>query len=257
MANGRLSHAYLLLGPEGAGKRRLAFEVAGTLFCPEWTAKEGSLPCGHCAACLSIEHGNHPGVSSFAPQTGKAVIDIDTVRSLGERSHYARHHAFVAILERADTLTLPAANALLKTLEEPPGEFIVFLTAQSSGALLPTIVSRCHRLYLPASDEVAPSNVTLDALAAIEQPEFFSLHEPRQWLSRAVPEVGQPRERVRQLLNACVASCRNALASSPEAHLDAVLDRLEALLELRSSLDGNVSPELVLEKLLECLGAGR
>jgi hypothetical protein len=252
LVKGRLSHAYLLLGPEGAGKRELALEVARMLFCDRCAGQgQERSPCGACPKCRSIEHGNHPGVSLHGPSPGKSVIDIDTVRRLCERSHYAREHAFVAILEGAGALTVPAANALLKTLEEPPGEFVLILTAPSCGVLVPTIVSRCHRLYLPAGARRFPAEVVPEVLAEVGQPGFFSRNDPRQWLARAVPGVSQPRDRVRRLLEACVATCHQELAAGQSGGLDALLEELEVLLGLRSSLDGNASPDLVLEKLLE------
>jgi hypothetical protein len=258
LARRRLSHAYLFLGPEGSGKRRFALELASTLYCSRGEA------CGQCSSCLAIVHCNHAAVTVYGPEAGKSLIDIDTVRSLCERSHYARSGAFVAILEGAEALTGPAANALLKTLEEPPGNFIVILTAASSGALLPTLVSRCHRIYFsgPPCDDPA-AILPEDVLAELARPEFFARYEPRQWLSRAAPDAALPegrhssRERVRYLLRGLLAAARRKLTSSSGADLDPNLDLLDRLLELRSSLDANVSPDLVFERCLAIFGAAK
>ena len=223
-------------------------EFAKLLFC------ENGTPCGECTTCRSIDHGNHPGVTVYSPPQGKSAIDIDTVRELCERSHYARDHSFVAILNGADVLTIPAANALLKTLEEPNGDFILVLTATSAGALPETIVSRSHRLYFTsehtASDE---SKVEPGLLTQPWESSFHSRTDVREWLSRAVLDGSSSRERVRELLAVWITRYRSQLEHSVGDHLDVCLGRLDHLLEYRTSLDGNVNPELVLEKALASL----
>ena len=136
---GRLSHAYLLVGAPGTGKTRLCLDFARTLFC-----ENGARGGCDCRQCRSIEHGNHPGVTEYGPPEGKKIIDIDTIREVSERSHYRRDHTFIAIIEGAERMSNPAMNAILKTLEEPAGDFIIMLTAASTGNLLPTVVSRCQ-----------------------------------------------------------------------------------------------------------------
>jgi hypothetical protein len=267
-----LSHAYLFLGPEGAGKRLFAREFSKAFFCATGMA------CGECAACRSIEHCNHPAVDFFGPPPGKSIVDIDTVRSLCERTHYKTGSIQIAVLERADLLNEPAANALLKTLEEPPGSSLVILTAQSSGSLLPTIVSRCHRLLF-TGPRGAPSSLSAemeDALGKAAGPQFFAEYEPRQWLTLAVPDSDEGiRGQVRALLDALITFFREKLraispvlradaCSQPSVHspqlagnsrmenpdLDRRLELLESLLELREDLDRNVNADLILERIL-------
>jgi DNA polymerase-3 subunit delta' len=242
-----LSHAYLFLGPEGAGKRLFARELSKAFFCASGTA------CGECSACRSIEHCNHPAVDFFGPAPGKSVVDIDTVRSLCERTHYKTGSIQIAVLERADLLNEPAANALLKTLEEPPGSSLVILTAQSSGSLLPTIVSRCHRLLFtgPKDTHFVFSAEMEEALGKAAAPQFFAEYEPRQWLTLAVPASDEGvRGQVRTLLDALLAHFRERLRSSASPDLDCRVQSLERLLELREDIDRNVNADLILERIL-------
>lgn len=246
IARGSLSHAYLFLGPEETQKERFAIELAKMLFC------ESSSACETCAACRSVEHGNHVGVSIYGPVEGKRVIDIDTVRSICERSHFSRDHAFVAIIEGAHRMTVPAANALLKTLEEPAGEFILVLTAISTGSLLPTIVSRCHRVPFSCGDGGGSAEDLGLSGSLLERLDrgFFAREDPRRILAELDPDGESQRARVRRLLDECVERTRGALTTSAVPHIDLLIDDQTLFLELRRALDGNVHADLVFEQLL-------
>ncbi|MBN1441438.1 MAG: hypothetical protein JXA90_01965 [Planctomycetes bacterium] len=250
----RLSHAYLFLGPHGGGKIAFAREFAQTLFC------RAGRPCGRCASCRSIQHDNHPGVTFYRPPEGKLVIDIETIRQLCERSHFCREHVFLAVIEKAERMTVPAANALLKTLEEPGGEFIVVLTAATTGGLLPTVVSRCHRVYFPyvlIGAEAPPGGVEDERpevdeslLREFSAADFHARHDIRAWLDRVVAQSGTGRRKVHDLLAWLIFRCRARLESAAAGDLDRWLDLVHELLECEQSLDANASPDLVLERLL-------
>lgn len=242
---GRLSHAYLFLGPDGSGKRLFARELSKALFCREGVA------CGECPPCRAIEHGNHPDVDAYRPAEGKTAIEIDAVRELCARTCYKREGVGVAILERAELLSEPAANALLKTLEEPPGSFVIILTAQSAGTLIPTIVSRCHRVLFSSPAEVRgalPEPVAF-LLADLRRKDFFAGFDPREWISRLPDseDIGTSRGRVRRLLEVLADAGRSRLLAGDSGTWDLSLRRLERIVELRADLDRNVHPELVLE----------
>jgi DNA polymerase-3 subunit delta' len=152
METGRLAHAYLFTGSAHVGKTRLTTDLASAILC---TGDEP--PCGVCASCRRIAQGMHPDVSLVQPDNGR--IKIDQIRSLQRELVLSPHRdaprkaggaGRLAIITEFQTATLEAANALLKTLEEPPGRVILLLTATDASLLLPTIVSRCQLMPLRA-----------------------------------------------------------------------------------------------------------
>jgi DNA polymerase III subunit delta' len=158
-----IAHAYLLMGPAGIGKATLARRLAQALICERATGE----PCLECRACKRAASGNHPDVRMISLATQHAAqkadeakgreLKIDTVREwqrdIDLRPFEACRRVFV--LDDADKLTDQAANAMLKTLEEPPPYAVLILIAHGAGDLLPTIVSRCRVLRLrPVSRRV-------------------------------------------------------------------------------------------------------
>lgn len=143
----RLHHAYLFEGPEGVGKRLVALRLAMVTNCEAPGRIE---PCGVCRSCTTIQAGTHPDVVWLEPPADRAsgTIPVDSVRELVRQSGYHRFGSRfrLIIIDPAEALQPAAANALLKTLEEPPAGTGFILLAQSGRALLPTIVSRCQRV---------------------------------------------------------------------------------------------------------------
>jgi DNA polymerase-3 subunit delta' len=146
VSSDRLHHAYLLAGPEEAGAAAFASALASSLVCNDRQEADG---CGECAACRKHAGGNHPDVIQVAPDE-KGKISIDTVRALSSRLSLraAESETKVAIIEQADAMKPPAQNALLKTLEEPPGATCFLLTTARVRMMLPTVRSRCQTLRL-------------------------------------------------------------------------------------------------------------
>lgn len=248
---GALAHAYLLVGPDQERKFTFARELAKAFFCT------AGLGCGECTPCASIEHGNHPNVNFYGPPEGKSLIDIETIRALCERTHYRSREVQVAVLEQAELMNEPAANALLKTLEEPPGETVIILTAQSVGSLLTTIVSRCHRVYLaraPGSNPPLPDGVAafLDDVTA---PGFFARQDPRSRLLESQP-ADSTKGALRALLPILIQHGRSRLDQVSGLDLDEALRRLAVIHDLAVDIERNVNPDLVLEKLLRTLRHG-
>lgn len=159
----RWPHALLIFGPEGVGKRALAMHFARALLC-EAPSADGRA-CGACPGCHYVEVGQHPDLRIVEPVdvdeegivTPTEVIRIEAVRSLTQWSQRTSHRggAKVGIVAPAEKMHAPAANALLKTLEEPPARTYLLLVAHQPGRLLPTISSRCqrHAVGLPRKDE--------------------------------------------------------------------------------------------------------
>jgi DNA polymerase-3 subunit delta' len=144
----RLRHAYLFLGPEGIGRRTLALRLAQAVNCTD--PPEPGEPCRACRACLQIERMQHPDLAVVQPEGKGGMIKVDQVRELQHSLSLAPYEARfrVTLLLRFEQANANAANALLKTLEEPPPQVLLFVTAESAERLLPTIVSRCEVLRL-------------------------------------------------------------------------------------------------------------
>lgn len=140
LAASRLAHAYLFIGPEGSGQVETAHYLAKSILC----TSEGERPCGICSQCRRFESGNHPDVIVVEPD-GNA-IKIAQIRELQKAfSRKAMENASkVYIIHQADRMTVEAANALLKFLEEPSTPVVAILLAESKSKLLPTVISRCQ-----------------------------------------------------------------------------------------------------------------
>lgn len=173
LEKGRLPHAYLFVGPEGVGKRTVALALASAIQCRE-IANDF---CGRCADCIRVAHGNHPDVRVLEPASGKKEISIrqvrDLERELSLRSFSGRKK--MAIVDPARLMNAPAQNALLKTLEEPPEGSLTVLISTSPGGLLPTLISRCVRLYFtPLPGEVVAELLVAHKGMQRERAEFLA-----------------------------------------------------------------------------------
>ena len=134
----RVSHAYLFVGPEGANKMAAALSLARAIICPNKGADE-------CEACRRVMRRSHPDVHLLAPEGASGYL-IDQVRGVVEDVMLAPIQASekVYVFERAEMLNGASANALLKTLEEPPEHVTLILLALTLESVLPTIASRCQ-----------------------------------------------------------------------------------------------------------------
>ena len=157
----RVPHALLFSGPQGVGKKQAALATAAAFLCLE--PKDG-LACGECASCKALAAGTHPDFFTVLPETsGKAArsVKIEQIREM--RGAVARAPRFstrrVVLLDDAETMNDAAANALLKTLEEPPGDTLFLLVTGARQALLPTIISRCTIIPFAPLDDGAMSRV--------------------------------------------------------------------------------------------------
>ncbi|MET0124382.1 MAG: DNA polymerase III subunit delta' [Pseudomonas caspiana] len=166
------AHAYLLHGPVGIGKRALAERLMGSLLCQR---PEGLEACGQCKSCLLLAAGSHPDNYVLEPEEADKAIKVDQVRDLvsfvvqtaqmGGRK--------VVLIEPVESMNINAANALLKSLEEPSGNTVLLLVSHQPSRLLPTVKSRCVQQACPL-----PS-------------EEMSL----VWLTKALPECSEDERR--------------------------------------------------------------
>lgn len=140
---GRISHAYIIAGPDGVGKSLFAMYIASTLMC---TGKDK--PCGKCSQCIKIEHGNHPDIRVVSGT--KKSIGVDDIRDVINEVYTKPYEGDrkVIIIKNSDIITVQGQNAILKTLEEPSKDTTIILTVENINLLLDTIISRCQVLKL-------------------------------------------------------------------------------------------------------------
>ena len=152
-ASRRLPHALLIHEAPGAGGEWLAGWVARMVLC----TKVAEAPCGRCASCQRAAQGQHPDLTFIRPIDASTQIRIEQVRELAVELALTSHQGGykVGILSPADSMNRFAANALLKTLEEPPKATLLMLVASQPSRLPATILSRCQRVRLrvPELDE--------------------------------------------------------------------------------------------------------
>ena len=142
----KLSHAYILNGERGSGKKMLADLFAMTLQCE----KHGSEPCGECHSCKQSLSMNHPDIIRVQHEKPN-TISVDDIRKQVNNDIMIKPYSGpykIYIIAEADLLTVQAQNALLKTIEEPPEYAVIFLLTENAESLLPTIMSRCVMLKL-------------------------------------------------------------------------------------------------------------
>jgi DNA polymerase-3 subunit delta' len=169
---GQHAHAYLLHGPVGIGKRALAERLIASLLCQR---PEGLDACGQCKSCMLLAAGSHPDNYVLEPEEADKAIKVDQVRDLvsfvvqtaqmGGRK--------VVLIEPVESMNINAANALLKSLEEPSGNTVLLLVSHQPSRLLPTVKSRCVQQACPLPGE----QMSLD------------------WLAQALPECSEDERR--------------------------------------------------------------
>ncbi len=272
LESGRIPPALLFHGPEGIGKTKTALEFAKALNCVGQDR-----PCDQCASCLSAAKGIDPDLKrvNAAYQAGlreeeaqkQRFIRVETVRhlikdlemkSLGGRWK-------VAVLEDAERLVVEAANALLKALEEPPPRTLWILVTSAKDKMLPTVLSRCHRVTFSSLGRAAllgalesngiPREEALSLAASAEGSAGAALAlrnspwpPPRSWmadplapfkLSEELPkELHLARPLAEQFLREAASSLREGAGHRRS---------LSRLSELRSALRSNASPGLVVQ----------
>ncbi len=143
----KVSHAYIINGEQGAGKKRIASIFAQTLQCEE----KGTNPCGKCKSCVQAESGNHPDIIWVTHE--KYSIGVDDIRVQVNNDMSIKPYSSpykIYVISDADKMTEQAQNALLKTIEEPPEYGMIILLTNNRNKLLSTISSRCVLLDLRA-----------------------------------------------------------------------------------------------------------
>lgn len=161
---GKIPHALLFAGPAGIGKTMVAGEFFKAVNC----LKSPGDPCDACACCMKIkktpDNATHPDLLTVSPAEGRQVIAVGDIRDMisevGLKPFEARTR-FV-VVEPAEQLNKASSNALLKTLEEPPGSTVIILVSHRPSLLLPTIVSRCRMLRFAPLDAASFGDGSVD-----------------------------------------------------------------------------------------------
>lgn len=165
VAAGQISHAWLLTGPRGSGKRAVAFALAAALVCE----KGPGVACGECSGCTRALRNRHPDVHHVEPEG--VIIPVDVVREAvipeAARSPFEASNK-VFVIEDADRMNDAAQNALLKTLEEPHADTVFVLVSDHEEEVLETIRSRCRVVRL---DPVPVARVAELLVAAGADPD--------------------------------------------------------------------------------------
>lgn len=308
---GRLAHALLLAGPRGVGKGRFALALAQFLLCEGAAGK----PCGACRSCQQLAAGSHPNALLLSTEglhcatldparregaiplwqpdkdSRKRDIAVDAIRELIARLGIASHYgqARIVIVNPADTLNAAGANALLKTIEEPPPGTYVVLVAERWRALPATLRSRCQiqrfapppaaqalawlKARHPQQPEAALRALTRTPLLADERLEAEATAAREAW-GRALAELlegrvqplklasGIKREQAQAALEQWLALATEALTAAlvpgragarpiPKGARPEVLQRfLDEAIEGLRMLDRNASPALLMESIM-------
>lgn len=191
----RLSHAYVFSGIPGMGKTAFAEQLARWLLCKTQNPNESC----DCRTCKQFSAGSHPDFLYIAPAEKNHSIKIEQVRTLSEQLSRSSHHGGyrVVLIAPADAMPLNAANALLKTLEEPPEKVIFFLIDNQKHALPSTILSRCQIIYFDENalkiqlqqQDASLRNTIIDHLLQLQTPGIHPIAPAITWAKYPLSDV--------------------------------------------------------------------
>lgn len=202
IAKQRVSHAYIINGETGQGKKMLADIFAATLQCEE----HGTEPCGKCRSCLQTSTQNHPDIIKVTHE--KTVISVDDIREQVNSDVYIKPYSSkykIYIIPDADKMSEEAQNALLKTIEEPPEYCIIILLVTVLNKLLPTILSRCVTLNLKPVSVDLISEYLIKEYQLPEHEAYISARFSQGNVGKAIryassDEFNQAKDRILNLL---------------------------------------------------------
>lgn len=244
----RVAHAYLFEGPDGCGRKTTALALVQSLFCKE--PLDGDA-CGSCQSCRKFASGNHPDLHLLAPLPDKRDISIEQIREL---QHALALRPFEAnrkacLIEPAERMNEKSANALLKTLEEPPGHAIIILLTVQADTLLSTIRSRCQHLHFGALDDASVAALLIQhGMDAVKASEIASLAEGSMERAQDL-EASSDGARRQELLE--------LLSQASKKRISTIFDASELLSGGRDEtvITFNLLISLVRDLLLVCSGS--
>ncbi|HDZ46003.1 hypothetical protein LCGC14_0053830 [marine sediment metagenome] len=169
--SGRMPHALLIHGAHGVGKQQLAEALIARTLC----ANPQDQACGHCHSCAMLASGYHPDLLRVSPEEGKRQIRIDPIREVNRFvSQTAQQGGYrVIVISPAEAMNIAAANALLKSLEEPGDKTLFILLSDVPSRMLATIRSRCQQWSLPSVAFDACRSWLIEQLNSVEEAHFW------------------------------------------------------------------------------------
>lgn len=268
IAAGRLAHALLLIGPRGTGKRHFATLLARSILCRQPGAD--GLACGQCQSCVLAEAGTHPDLYRLEKEEGSKVVKVGDLREFNRKVFLTPQlgHGSVGIIDPVEGLNRSSANALLKSLEEPPAGVHILLIGERWMTLPATLRSRCVIVRFPRVEagpepEGTAAASWTESLASLcvgkQDPVALAEHWSRQEEAMAALIDG---------IHACISDALKIAMGVPERFLgrrDSLpalrliasrmttdrLSRLSAVsLETRRLIETQARPQMLLENLL-------
>nr|WP_295708090.1 DNA polymerase III subunit delta' [uncultured Halomonas sp.] len=216
--SGRMPHALLIHGAHGLGKQSLAEALIARTLC----AKPEEQACGHCHSCRMLASGYHPDLLRVGPEEGKRQIRIDPIREVNRFvSQTAQQGGYrVIVISPAEAMNIAAANALLKSLEEPGDKTLFILLSDVPSRMLPTIRSRCQQWSLPSVAFEACRGWLIEKLNSADEAYFW--WQVAGGLPLLAVELAAPEERAlrHQIHDSFEQLVRGAEPVSEAARLD-------------------------------------
>lgn len=244
ITRGRLAHAYLFAGPPGIGKFRFARILAQCLFCKRHVADELQT-CDECSGCKQVNARTHPDLFVIGCPEGKAEIPAEVFKGDDDKRNDGLIYDLslrpmsggrrIAIIDDANQMNETGANAMLKTIEEPPDDSLVILIADNLEAVLPTIRSRCQVIRFSALTADDVTELLLENVITTDRAEA---------VTAAAMSDGSLRT-ASQLLNPALRSLRSKLYEALSAVEMSPLDVAKSIVDVIEEISSDVAEQRV------------
>ena len=231
--NHKISHAYILTGEAGMGRKSIANAFAMTLLCE----KGGSEPCMTCHSCKQVMSGNHPDLI-YVKHEKPGSIGVDDVREQINDTIMIRPYSSyykIYIVDEAEKMTVQAQNALLKTIEEPPAYAVIILITTNQEAFLPTILSRCVQMKLKPLKDFTIRNYLTQNLHIAEKDADICAAFARGNLGKAIHLASS--DEFRELFQKVMVLVKNVGTMDISMLLDCIREMKEQNFDIGEVLD--------------------